>query len=63
MWVLLKISFDISWSVIAKCMKGPLISTHSACEKVFNKQLIELLSIFCGDVQQNRGPELKKNLI
>ena len=30
MWVLLKINFDISWSVIAKCIKGPLMSTHFA---------------------------------
>ena len=37
MWVLLKIKFDISWSFIAKCIKCPLISTHSACENVFTK--------------------------
>ena len=37
MWVLLKINFDNSWSVIVKCTKGPLISTHSASENVFTK--------------------------
>ena len=42
MWVLLKITFDVSWSVIAKYIKGPLMSTHFACENVFTKQLIEL---------------------
>ena len=63
MWVLLKINFDISWSVIAKCIKGPLISTHSACENVFTKQLIELLLILCGDVEQNPGPEKEKSHI
>ena len=62
-WVLLKINFDISWSVIAKCIKGPLISTHSACENVFTKQLIELLLILCGDVEQNPGPEKEKSHI
>ena len=50
MWVLLKINFDISWSVIAKCIEGPLVSIHSACENAFTKQLIELLLIVCGDV-------------
>ena len=34
MSVLLKINFDISWSVIANCIKGALMSTHSACENV-----------------------------
>ena len=42
MWVLLKINFDVSWPVIAKCIKGPLMSNHFACENVFTKQLIEL---------------------
>ena len=37
MWVLPKINLDISWSVIAKCAKGPLMSTHSDCENVFTK--------------------------
>ena len=63
MWVLLKINFDILWSVIAKCMKGPLMSTHSACENVFTKQLIQLLLIICGDVEQNRAPEKEKSHI
>ena len=63
MSVLLKISFDISWTVIAKCIKGPLISTHSACENVFPKQLIELLLILCGDVEQNPGSEKEKSHI
>ena len=53
MWILLKINVDISWSVIAKCTKGPLMSTHSACENVFTKQLIELLLILSGDVELN----------
>ena len=60
MWVLLKINFDISWSVIAKCRKGPPMSTHSACENVFTKQLIELLLILSADVEQNPGPEKEK---
>ena len=63
MWVLLKINFDISWSVIAKCVKGPLMSIHSACENVFTKQLIELLLILSGDVEQNPGPEKEKSHI
>ena len=63
MWVLLKTNFDISWSVIAKCMKGPLMSTHSACENVLTKQLIELLLILSGDVEQNPGPEKEKSHI
>ena len=63
MWILLKINFDISWSAIAKCIKGPLISTHSACKNVFTKQLIELLLILCGDVEQNPGPEKEKSHI
>ena len=42
MWVLLKINFDTLWSVIAKCIKGSLMSTHFVCEIVFTKQLIEL---------------------
>ena len=50
MWVLLKIKFYISWSVIAKCIKGPLMTTHSAWENVFTKQLIELLLILSVDV-------------
>ena len=64
MWVLLKINFDISWSVIAKCIKGPLMSTNSAFENVFTKQLIELLLILCGDVEQNPCPKsLSKILV
>ena len=63
MWVLLKINFDISCSVVPKCIKGPLISTHSACENVFTKQLMELSLIICGDVEQNPGPEKDKSLI
>ena len=63
MWVLLNINFDISRSLIAKCIKGPLMSTHSACENVFTKQLIELLLILCGDVEQNPGPEKEKSHI
>ena len=62
-WVLLKINFDISWSVVAKCIKDPLMSTHFACENVFTKQLIELLLILCGDVEQNPGPEKEKSHI
>ena len=62
-WVLLKINFDISWSVIAKCIKDPLMSTHSACENVFIKQLIELLLIFCDNVEQNLGPKKEKSNI
>ena len=42
MSVLLKINFDILWSVIAKCIKDPLMSTDFACENVFTKQLIKL---------------------
>ena len=60
MWVLLKINFDNLWSVIAKCIKGPLMSTISACENVFTKQLIELLLILCGDVEQNPSLEKEK---
>ena len=56
-WVQLKINFDISWSVIAKWIKGPLMSTHSACENIFTKQLIELLLILSGDVEQNLDKE------
>ena len=63
MWVLLKINFDNSWSVIAKCTKCPLMSTHSASENVFTKQLIELLLILSGDVEQNPGPEKEKSQI
>ena len=63
MWVLPKINFDISWSVIAKCLKDPLMSTHYACESVFTKQLIELLQILCGDVEPNPGPEKEKSNI
>ena len=62
MWVLLKINFDISLSVIAKCIKGPLMSTHSACNNVFTKKLIQLLLILSGDIEQNSGPE-KENLL
>ena len=61
MSVLLKINFDISWSVIAKCIKGPVMSSHSACENVFTKLLIELLLILCGNVEQNPGPEKEKS--
>ena len=53
MWVLLKINFDILWSDIAKC-------THFACKNVFTKQLIEVLLILSGDVEQNPGPEKEK---
>ena len=63
MWILLKINFDISQSVIAKCIKGPLMSTHFACENVFTKQLIELLLILSGYVEQNPGPEKEKSHI
>ena len=63
MWVLLKINFDNSWSVIAKCTKCPLMSTHSASENVFTKQLIELLLILSGDVEQNPAPEKEKSQI
>ena len=63
MWVLLKINFGISWSVISKCIEGPLMSTHSACENVFIKQLIELSLIICGDVEQNPVVQRKKNLM
>ena len=63
MWVLLKINVDISWSVIAECIKGPLMSTHSACENVFTKLLIELLLILCGDVEQNPSPQKEKSHI
>ena len=63
MWVLLKINFDNPWSVIAKCTKGPLMSTHSASENVFTKQLIELLLILSGDVEQNPGPEEERSHI
>ena len=52
MWVLLKINFDISWSVISKCIKGPLMSTHSARENVFTKQSIELLYYFVAMLNQ-----------
>ena len=60
MWVLLKINFDILLSDIAKCIKGPLMSTHFACKNVFTKQLIEVLLILSGDVEQNPGPEKEK---
>ena len=60
MWVLLKRNFDISWQVIAKCIKGSLMSTHSACENIFTKQLIEQLLILSGDVEENPGPEKEK---
>ena len=63
MSVLLKINFDISSSVITNCIKGSFISTHSACDNVFTKQLIELLLILCGDVEQNPGPEKEKSHI
>ena len=39
------------------------MSTHSACENVFIKQLIELLLILSGDVEQNPGPEKEKSHI
>ena len=63
MSVLLKIDFDILWSVITNCIKGPLMSTYSAYENVFTKHLIDLLLILCGDVEQNPGPEKEKSLI
>ena len=63
MWVLLKINFDNSWLVIAKCTKGSLISTHSANENVFTKQLIEPLLIISGDFEQNPAPEKEKSHI
>ena len=63
MWVLLKINFDISQSVIAKCIKGPLMSIHSACENIFTKQLIDLLLILPGDIEQNPDPEKEKSHI
>ena len=63
MWVLLKINFDNSWSVIVKCTKGSLMSTHSASENVFTKKLIELVLILSGDVEQNPDPEKEKSHI
>ena len=39
------------------------MSTHSACENVFIKQLIELSLILCGDVEQNPVVQRKKNLM
>ena len=45
----------------SKSLKGPLMSTHSACENIFTKQLIVLLLILSGDVEQNPGPEKKKS--
>ena len=64
--VLLKINFDILWSVIAKCIKDPLMSTDFACENVFTKQLIKLLLILCGDVEQkpwSRQRKISYNLL
>ena len=55
MWVLLKIDFDISWSVIAKCMKGPLMSTHSAIDWTITNTL--------WGCQENPGPEKEKSHI
>ena len=63
MWVLLKINFNILWSVIAKYTKGPLISTHCTCENFFTKQFIELLLILCGDVEQSRERKISYNLL
>ena len=64
MWVIiLKINFDISWSVIAKYIKGLLMNTHSAWENIFTKQLIELLLILSDDVEQNPGLEKEKSNI
>ena len=60
---LLKINLDISWSVIAKCIKASLMSNHSGCENIFTTQLIELLLILSGDVEQNSGPEKEKSHI
>ena len=45
MWALQKKNFDISWSVIAKFIKGPLMSTHFDCENIFTKQFTEVLRI------------------
>ena len=39
------------------------MSTHCACKNVFTKQLIELLLILCGNVEQNPGPEKEKSHI
>ena len=63
MSVLLKIDFDILWSVITNCIKGPLMSTYSAYENVFTKHLVDLLLILYDDVEQNPGPEKEKSLI
>ena len=63
MRVLLKTNFDISWSFIAKCIKDPLMNTHSAYENVLTKQMIDLLLILSGDVEQNPGPEKEKSHI
>ena len=38
------------------------MSTHSACNNVFTKKLIQLLLILSGDIEQNSGPE-KENLL
>ena len=63
MRVLLKTNFDISWSFIAKCIKDPLMNIHSAYENVLTKQMIDLLLILSGDVEQNPGLEKEKSHI
>ena len=62
LWVLLKIKVDISWSVITKCIKVPLMRTHFACKNVFNKHLIELLLTPLGD-EHKTLVQRKKNHI
>ena len=39
------------------------MNTHSAYENVLTKQMIELLLILSGDVEQNPGPEKEKSHI
>ena len=39
------------------------MSTHPACETSFTKQLIELLIILRGHVEQKPGPEKEKSHI
>ena len=39
------------------------MSIHSACENIFTKQLIDLLLILPGDIEQNPDPEKEKSHI